>query len=83
MFQELMQTMQEDIIRYIYRVEIAAEPEDHLEGSRENISPNGEGTVPLADQPRVEKPIEKDSWGATMSVLVVVVKSIKNIYCQE
>ena len=60
MFQELMQTMQEDIIRYIYRVEIAAEPEDHLEGSRENISPNGEGTVPLADQPRVEKPIEKE-----------------------
>ena len=60
MFQELMQTMQEDIIRYIYRVEIAAEPEDHLEGSRENISPNGEGTVPLADQPRVEKPSEKE-----------------------
>ena len=60
MFQELMQAMQEDIIRYIYRVEIAAEPEDHLEGATENISPNGEGTVPLADQPRVEKPIEKE-----------------------
>ena len=60
MFQVLMQAMQEDIIRYIYRVEIAAEPEDHLEGATENISPNGEGTVPLADQPRVEKPIEKE-----------------------
>ena len=60
MFQELMQAMQEDIIRYIYRVEIAAEPEDHLEGATENISPNGEGTVPLAAQPRVEKPIEKE-----------------------
>ena len=60
MFQELMQAMQEDIIRYIYRVEIAAEPKEHLEGATENISPNGEGTVPLADQPRVEKPIEKE-----------------------
>ena len=47
MFQELMQSMQEEIIKYIYRVEVAREPENPLVGAKENISPDGEGTAPV------------------------------------
>ena len=53
MFQELMQSVQEDIIRYIYRVQVATEPENPLINARENLSPDGEGTVPVTadDEP--------------------------------
>jgi preprotein translocase, SecA subunit len=45
MFQELMQSMQEEIIKYIYRVQIAQEPESQLKNAKENIAPSGEGTA--------------------------------------
>lgn len=47
MFQELMRSMQEEIIKYIYRVEIAEEPKSPLIGAKENIAPDGEGTTPV------------------------------------
>lgn len=54
MFQELMQAIQEEIIKYIYRVQIAEESREQLreqkseyEGAKENLADDGEGTQPV------------------------------------
>ena len=52
MFQQLMDYIQDDIVKYMFRVNIISQPEDHLQQATEN---HGEADGNAPKQPVVNK----------------------------
>ncbi len=53
MFQQMIENIQEDIVKYIFRVNIVTQPEDHLQQAKANHGE--EEAEPAAKQPHVNK----------------------------